>query len=62
MYIPPLTKDIEHGVLRGNKKHPAPIYFNNIWSNDDERNKIKLKVDFRIHFALVCGSKGCRKL
>jgi hypothetical protein len=50
--------DIEHGVLRGNKKKhllsPKPF------SGGDPRKKFILeKVDPRIHFALVCGSNSC---
>jgi hypothetical protein len=50
--------DIEHGILRGNKKKhvlsPKPF------SDRDPKNKyIMEKVDPRIHFALVCGSSSC---
>ncbi|XP_050410377.1 uncharacterized protein LOC126824957 [Patella vulgata] len=50
--------DIEHGILRGNRSHPAsnqPLF-----SEKDPRLKFAVKkVDPRIHFALVCGAKSC---
>ena len=50
--------DIEHGILRGNKKKhllsPKPF------SSSDPREKFILeKAEPRIHFALVCGSSSC---
>lgn len=50
--------DIEHGVLRGNKPHPAakePPF-----PEGDPRRALAMKsCDPRIHFALVCGAKSC---
>eukprot|EP00053_Salpingoeca_punica_P009818 m.88327 g.88327 ORF g.88327 m.88327 type:complete len:293 (+) comp15178_c0_seq1:190-1068(+) len=52
--------DMEHGILRANRPHPAtqtPLF-----SSGDPRLEFSLKdeeVDPRIHFALVCGSKSC---
>lgn len=50
--------DIEHGILRGNRPHPAdgkPLFM-----EDDPRLEFTVKeVDPRIHFALVCGAKSC---
>ncbi|ESO94706.1 hypothetical protein LOTGIDRAFT_175346 [Lottia gigantea] len=50
--------DMEHGILRGNRSHPAceKLHF----SEKDPRLKFVCKtVDPRIHFALVCGAKSC---
>jgi len=50
--------DIEHGILRCNQK--APLAFSAPISNHDPRHEIVLQsLDPRIHFALVCGAKGC---
>ncbi|XP_065192148.1 uncharacterized protein LOC135823229 [Sycon ciliatum] len=50
--------DIEHGILRANRPHPAkkqPCF-----AEDDPRLSLAMdKVDPRIHFALVCGAKSC---
>jgi len=51
--------DIEHGILRGNKTPPGGI-FRLIPSNDVRApNILSDQLDPRIHFALVCGAKGC---
>ncbi|ELT91929.1 hypothetical protein CAPTEDRAFT_216457 [Capitella teleta] len=48
--------EIEHGILRGNRPHPASKTAP--FGNADPRLKFILKeVDPRIHFALVCGAK-----
>jgi hypothetical protein len=50
--------DIEHGILRGNARHP--IRFFRQFGPVDRRRKFRLKqIDPRIHFALVCGSRSC---
>jgi len=50
--------DIEHGVLRANKGHPAANKAQ--FSKDDPRTKVTLQhLDPRIHFALNCGAKSC---
>ncbi|GFO35033.1 hypothetical protein PoB_006153800 [Plakobranchus ocellatus] len=50
--------DIEHGVLRSNKPHPASI--KPMFAPSDPRLKFICKqLDPRIHFALVCGAKSC---
>ncbi|XP_064635084.1 uncharacterized protein LOC135492501 [Lineus longissimus] len=50
--------DIEHGILRANRGHPASTHPQ--FGNTDPRLKFALKeVDPRIHFALVCGAKSC---
>jgi len=52
--------DIEHGILRGNTKHPAVFVFSPQFSNkNDPRLKYTMEKDPRIHFALVCGAKSC---
>jgi len=52
--------DIEHGILRGNRKHPAFFMLNPQFLEDDPRRKFSFnEVDPRIHFALVCGAKSC---
>jgi hypothetical protein len=50
--------DIEHGILRGNKKkHLLSL---KPFSDSDPKKKYSMeKADPRIHFALVCGSSSC---
>lgn len=51
--------DIEHGILRCNKKHPTSGAV--AFSISDPRLPfvLHLPLDPRIHFALNCGAKGC---
>jgi hypothetical protein len=50
--------DIEHGILRGNKK--KHFFARRPFSDSDSRKKFILETaDPRIHFALVCGSNSC---
>ena len=49
--------DIEHGILRGNGVQPASRKPH--WAADDERARLALPLDPRIHFALNCGAKSC---
>lgn len=50
--------DIEHGILRANKSHPASIKPQ--FDAEDQRVKFAMQTcDPRLHFALVCGAKGC---
>jgi len=50
---------IEHGILRGNRKHPN-ILIQKTLSNHDPRISFSVhEFDPRIHFALVCGAKSC---
>lgn len=50
--------DIEHGILRGNRPHPATGHV--CFKSEDPRCKFSVReVDPRIHFALVCGAKSC---
>ncbi len=50
--------DIEHGILRGNKRPPNSLF--KLFRGNDKRQKYMIKsVDPRIHFALVCASSSC---
>lgn len=50
--------DIEHGILRANS--PPPWGHRNQFGRNDPRLQYCLaECDPRIHFALVCGAKGC---
>ncbi len=50
--------DIEHGVLRGNRRPPYSLF--HAFSEDDERIACRVEpLDPRIHFALVCASSSC---
>lgn len=50
--------DIEHGILRGNRRNPyIPL---TPFASDDPRLALSLDPpDPRIHFALVCGARSC---
>ncbi|XP_077979261.1 uncharacterized protein LOC144434637 [Glandiceps talaboti] len=50
--------DIEHGILRGNRPHPA-ANDPHFPSKDARLKYVITDVDPRIHFALVCGAKSC---
>lgn len=50
--------DIEHGILRANRKPPNSLFRR--FADDDPRRRFSIeKVDPRIHFALVCASRSC---
>jgi len=50
--------DIEHGILRGNRRPPYGFF--HPFGDDDPRLAYAVEaVDPRIHFALVCGSSSC---
>jgi hypothetical protein len=50
--------DIEHGILRGNKK--KHLFSRKPFRGGDDRIRFRLQpMDLRIHFALVCGSTSC---
>ena len=50
--------DIEHGVLRGNRRHPYLPFPQ--FAKDDPRLMLSISdPDPRIHFALVCGARSC---
>lgn len=50
--------DIEHGILRGNRRAPYGLF--KPFDDEDPRLKYAIEtLDPRIHFALVCGSSSC---
>jgi hypothetical protein len=51
--------DIEHGILRGNKKSPLYLSSEPFACGDHEHLALCVDLDPRIHFALNCGAKGC---
>lgn len=52
------ANDIEHGILRGNRR--APYGFFHPFAEEDLRMEYVVKeLDPRIHFALACGSSSC---
>jgi GH15 family glucan-1,4-alpha-glucosidase len=51
-------EDIEHGILRGNKRPPHSLFPRFKWN--DRRSAFSISpMDPRIHFALVCASSSC---
>jgi len=50
--------DIEHGVLRGNRRPPYSL-FRRFRSGDPRRAFIVAPLEPRIHFTLVCGASSC---
>lgn len=50
--------DIEHGILRGNRRPPYSL-FRRFGSSDPRLNFMVKPMDPRIHFTLVCGSASC---
>ncbi len=52
--------DIEHGILRGNRRHFHPAILFPQFAPDDPRLQYSLpRVDPRVHCALVCASRSC---
>lgn len=50
--------DIEHGILRGNRRHPYLPFRQ--FASDDPRLMMSIEdPDPRVHFALVCGARSC---
>ena len=50
--------DMEHGILRGNKRHPYGLL--KPFQKKDSRLAFSVTpLDPRIHFALVCGARSC---
>jgi len=50
--------DMEHGILRGNRRPPYRLL--KPFGKKDPRGKYAiLPIDARIHFALVCGARSC---
>jgi len=50
---------IEHGILRANSKPPYPLSKPCYSQGSPEIILVVRPLDPRIHFALVCGAKGC---
>ena len=50
--------DIEHGILRGNRRPPNSL-FKPFKKHDKRLAHIIIPIDPRIHFALVCASSSC---
>lgn len=50
--------EIEHGILRGNRRHPYRL-LRPFLKNDSRLEFAVIPVDPRIHFALVCGARSC---
>jgi hypothetical protein len=50
--------DIEHGILRGNRRRPFPP-FRPFGRADARRELVLDEVDPRVHFALSCGARSC---
>jgi len=52
--------DIEHGILRGNRKHSSFLFQKKQFGKKDARRCFALtSCDPRLHFALNCGAKSC---
>jgi hypothetical protein len=50
--------EMEHGILRGNRRHPYGLL--KPFRRKDPRSEFSiLPPDPRIHFALVCGARSC---
>jgi len=50
--------DMEHGILRGNRR--PPYWLLRPFGKKDSRRKLAIvPLDPRIHFALVCGARSC---
>lgn len=52
--------ELEHGLMRGNRGHPMDGAAS--FAPEDKRGMHVLPLDSRIHFALVCGARGCPTL
>ncbi len=50
--------DIEHGVLRGNRRPPYSL-FRRFGARDPRLHFIVSPLDPRLHFTLVCGASSC---
>jgi hypothetical protein len=50
--------DIEHGILRGNRRNPM-LPFPPFGSEDPRLKMTITSPDPRVHFALVCGARSC---
>ncbi|KAG7343262.1 glutaredoxin [Nitzschia inconspicua] len=54
-------QDMEHGILRGNRKAPYAAS-RQFGPNDDRLDLVFSEVDIRIHFALNCGARSCPQI
>jgi hypothetical protein len=50
--------EMEHGLLRGNRRHPYRV-LRPFRERDPRREFAIVPLDPRIHFALVCGARSC---
>jgi hypothetical protein len=50
--------EMEHGLLRGNRRHPYRL-LRPFPEKDRRREFAVIPVDPRVHFALVCGARSC---
>lgn len=50
--------DMEHGILRGNRRPPYSL-FRRLGRSDPRRRFIVSPLEPRIHFTLVCGASSC---
>ena len=50
--------DIEHGILRGNRRHTYGL-FKPFRKGDPRLEFSVVPMDSRVHFALVCGARSC---
>jgi len=50
--------DVEHGILRGNRRHPYRL-FKPFRKGDARLEVAVIPIDPRVHFALVCGARSC---
>ncbi|MFW6127269.1 MAG: DUF547 domain-containing protein, partial [Thermodesulfobacteriota bacterium] len=53
-----IPEDIEHGILRGNRRPPNSL-FRRLGGGDPRLNFIVEPLEPRIHFTLVCASSSC---
>ena len=50
--------EMEHGILRGNRRHPYRL-LRPFRKKDPRLEFAVIPMDSRIHFALVCGARSC---
>lgn len=51
--------DIEHGILRDNRRHPLPLFPLQFAAGDPRRRLAISPMDPRMHCALSCASRSC---
>lgn len=51
--------DIEHGILRENRRHPLPLFPLPFATDDPRRGFAIARMDPRVHCALSCASRSC---